>query len=391
MAPAPDTPEPAGSSTAVRIWTLIRIVNVRLRFVFLMVLVGVIVGYWENLANYYDRWTRPGREAVARESAEATEYYCPMHPNIVRSRPGQCPICGMPLSERAKAAAKPLSQGALARVELTPLQVEMGRIGTSEIGYRALSREIRTVGIVDYDETRRAVLTAWIKGRIDKLFVDFVGQRVKKGDPLASIYSPDLLIAQGELLSAVRSLKQAKDDAGLTRSMAESLVESSRKKLLLWGITPAQIEEIIRRGSADTHLTIYAPIPGIVTEKNVLEGRYVQEGENLYTVADLSRVWMEVKIFEDQIAGVTVGTAVEVTSTAYPEETFVGKVTFVAYAVEPATRTISARVEIENPDYKLKPGMYAWAVIRLPVGAGDAVGRRFGSRLRASLDHPSRC
>ena len=355
-------------SLSGRVWTFLRIMNVRLRFIFLMVLVGLVVGYWENITNYYDRWTRPAPSAAAGSTEQAIEYYCPMHPNIVRSEPGNCPICGMPLSERAKAARQPLSAGALGRVELTPLQVETGRIGTSPIGYRALSREIRTVGIVDYDETRRAFIAARIKGRIDKLFIDFVGQKVTKGDPLVWLYSPDLLIAQNELLSAVRSVEQAKASGGPALATAQSMVSASRKKLTLWGITPEQVDEIVRRGSADTHLTIYSPIAGIVTDKKVLEGRYVQEGDNLYTIADLGRVWMELKIFEDQIAGVQIGTAVEVTGTAYPNEIFAGRITFVAYTVDPATRTVSSRVEIDNPDYKLKPGMYAWAVVRLPMG-----------------------
>jgi membrane fusion protein, copper/silver efflux system len=355
----------AKGSTGGRFWTAVRIVNVRLRFVFLMLAVGLVAGYWENLANYWDRWTRPA-SAVAAVSAD-TEYYCPMHPNIVRSEPGSCPICGMPLSKRAKGEKPPLPEGVLAQVQMTPQKVRLGRIGASPVEYRLLSREIRTVGIVGYDETRLAHIAARIKGRLETLFVNYVGEHVTQGAPLAAIYSPDLLVAQEELLTSIRSAEQNKsvDFAG---AAAQSMVDAARKKLLLWGITEDQIAQIIKRGKPDNVLTIYSPISGIVTEKNVLQGHYVDEGTDLYTIADLSRVWMQVKVFEDQVQGVQLGTAVEVTSTADPQETFAGRITFIAYTVDPGTRTVSARVEIDNPDLKLKPGMYASAVIRTPVG-----------------------
>ncbi len=361
------TPADSRPSAAARLWTLMGILNVRLRFVFLMVLVGLVAGYWDNITNYYDRWRRPVQIAEAGQAAE-TEFYCPMHPSVVRDAPGSCPICGMPLSQRARTGAQAMPEGVLARVQLTPLKVAIGRIATTPVRYQLLSREIRTVGFVEYDETRRAFIASRIKGRIEKLDVNFVGQHVEKGDPLVSIYSPDLLVAQEELLGAVRSLDAQKNAGDLVRQSAQSLVDAARKKLVLWGITPEQIDEVIRHGTPETLLTIYSPLAGIVTEKKVLEGHYTSEGEDLYTIADLSAVWMQAKVFEDQASGVQVGSAVEVTSTAFPGEIFAGRITFVAYSVDPLTRTVAARVEIANPDYKLKPGMYAHAVIRMPLG-----------------------
>ena len=363
MTPPTDQSPPA----AARFWTFLRILNVRLRFILLMVVVGLVAGNWDDIMNRYDRMRRPAR-ASSLVQDRRVEYYCPMHPNVVRAEAANCPICGMPLSERARTGEKTLPEGVLATVQLTPLKVRMGRIGSTPVSYRLLSREIRTVGIVDYDETRRAFVSARIKGRLDKLTVNYVGQRVEKGDPLASIYSPDLLVAQEELLTVVRSLDQQKNPGEIAAAAARSLVEASRRKLLLWGITEEQIDEIIRRGSPDTHLTIHSPIAGIVTEKKVLEGHYLMEGEDLYTIADLSQVWMQAKVFEDELHGVQIGTAVEVTSEAFPNEVFAGRITFIAYTVDPGTRTVAARVEIGNPDYKLKPGMYVHATIRLPVG-----------------------
>ena len=290
-----------------------------------------------------------------------------MHPNIVRAQADNCPICGMPLAQRAKTVQRELPEGVLSRVQLTPEKILIGRIATSPIGYELLSREIRTVGAADYDETSRAFIAARIKGRLDRLMVNFVGQHVEKGAPLASLYSPDLLIAQRELIETAKSLK-AHPPVGDGKTGAEAIVEGARRKLTLWGITEAQIDEIIARGTPQTDLTIYSPISGIVTEKNVLEGRYVNEGDVLYTIADLSNVWMQIKIFDDQMAGIEVGQAVEVTSAAFPDEIFPGRIAFIAYNVDPATRTVAARVEVANPDYKLRPGMYVNAAIRLPVG-----------------------
>ncbi len=350
-----------------RVWWFLEVLNVRSRFIFLMIIVGVLVGYWETIMNYVDRWTRP-ESAPDMVAAAEIEYYCPMHPNIIRPEPGKCPICGMPLSKRDKTSQAELPEGVLARQQLTPLKVQMGRIGTTPVEYRMLSREIRTVGIVAYDETRRRNMAARTKGRIDKLMVNYVGQHVNEGDALIWIYSPELITAQQELILAQRRIGAGQDSGPAGTPAAEALIDATKQKLLLWGVTQEQIDDILRRGTVDTHLIVHAPISGFVTEKNVLEGHYVDEGTDLYTIADLSNVWMEAKIFEDESGGIEVGTAVEVTSTAYPNEVFAGKITFIAYAVDPATRTVSARVEIGNPDLKLKPGMYAHAVIRLPVG-----------------------
>lgn len=360
-------PSADGRSALQRAWLFIEILNVRLRFVFLMVLVGFVVGYWDYITNAYDRWRRPAQAADMVVAAEV-EFYCPMHPNILRAEPGNCPICGMPLARRAKSGPAELPEGVLARQHLTPQKVQLGRIATSPVEYRLLSREVRTVGIVEYDETRRKFIASRIKGRIDKLFVNYVGQYVQEGDPLVWIYSPELLTAQQELLTAQRQLDESSLDHRFARTTHQSLLEASRQKLLLWGITPAQIDEILKRGTVETHLTVYSPMSGFVTEKKVLEGHYVDEGGDLYTIADLSNVWMQAKIFEDESGGIHVGTAVEVRSTAYPNEVFAGRITFIAYQVDPATRTVSARVEIGNPEFNLKPGMFAHAVIRVPVG-----------------------
>src|SRR5262249_25506770 len=158
----------------------------------LMIVVGIVAAKWETIVNYIDRCRRPISASAPSDNGDI-EYFCPMRPTVIRTEPGNCPICGMPLSKRTRSAPAPLPAGVLARVQLTPYKVEMGRIGTSPVGYRMLAREIRTVGTIEYDETRVAHASARVKGRLDKLFVNFVGQRVAQGDPLFTIYSPDLV------------------------------------------------------------------------------------------------------------------------------------------------------------------------------------------------------
>ena len=271
-----------------RIWWFIEILNVRLRFIFLMVLVGFVVGYWEDISNHIDRWRRP-ETAPNLVAAQETEFYCPMHPNIIRSEPGNCPICGMPLVKRAKSAQGELPEGVLAREQLTPLKMQMGRISSTPVEYRLLAREIRTVGIVAYDETRRRNLAARTKGRIDRLMVNYVGQHVNEGDPLIWIYSPELITAQQELLLAQRRVGSGQNSGPAGAPAADALIEGTKQKLLAWGVTQEQIDEILRRGTIETHLIVYAPISGFVTEKNVLEGHYVEEGTDLYSINGLSR------------------------------------------------------------------------------------------------------
>jgi Cu(I)/Ag(I) efflux system membrane fusion protein len=179
MVKSEPTPQPK-SSSGHRLWAVVQILQVRLRFIVLMALVGIVAGNWENIMNHWDRWRRPATVATG-ETTQEIEYFCAMHPNVIRPQPGNCPICGMPLVKRAKTAGgKTLPAGVLAQIQLTPQKVQMGRIGTSPVEYRLLSTEVRSVGIVDYDETRRAFISARIKGRLDKLMVNFGATRGKR-------------------------------------------------------------------------------------------------------------------------------------------------------------------------------------------------------------------
>jgi membrane fusion protein, copper/silver efflux system len=369
--PPPPAPPPIPRPSGGKFGTGVRILLGRLRFILLMGLVGLVAGYWDTIVDHYDRWRRPPVAPAVEGEHREIEYTCTMHPQVAMSEPGICPIpgCGMKLVPRIKGTGRvALAPGVLGLVQLTPQKMIMGRIETSPVEYRLLAREARTVGIIGYDEKRRATISARIKGRLDKLMVNYVGQKVDKGDPLALIYSPDLLVAQEELLSAARSYESQKAAGGTALAAVQAVLDAARSKLLLWGLTPQQVDEIIASKKPQTHMTIYAPIAGFVTEKKALEGRYVAEGEELYTLADLGNVWLQARIFPGDLGDIREGSAVEVTTTAFPNETFAGRITFVAYSVDPATQTVDARVEIDNPDYRLRVGMVVGAVIRQPVG-----------------------
>jgi multidrug efflux pump subunit AcrA (membrane-fusion protein) len=214
-------------------------------------------------------------------------------------------------------------------------------------------------------------VAAWIPGRIDKLFVDFTGVRVKKGAPLVWIYSPDLVTTQQEYLLALETLEKVKESPhGETIKGAQSLVEASKKRLLLWGVSEKQIQELEEKGEASTHMVIHAPIGGTVVHKNAAEGKYVKEGENLYQIAGLSNVWVLADIYESDLVSIENGQNVEITTSALPGEQFEGQISFIDPYLNPKTRTVKVRVDVSNTRRKLKPGMYVNVLLSAHVHDG---------------------
>jgi Cu(I)/Ag(I) efflux system membrane fusion protein len=336
----------------------------RLRFIGILLIIGVIITQWDTLAAYYNKWTRP--TATAAAVGPDVEYFCPMHPTIVRSTPNQkCPICFMPLSMRKKgmAQAEPLAPGTVNRVQLSPYRIVLAGVKTWPVEYEELSKEITTVGFVEFNERGQRTVSARVDGRIDKLFANETGQMVKAGDPLALLYSPDLQVT-------VRNLLDAK------RTGNEGLLSSARARLELLGIDKAQIEDILKAGKADTTMKIRSPISGHVINKYVREGQYVKEGAPLYDVADLSTVWIQAQIYEDDLSYLPPlsergqqshsvdGLEVTASTRAYPNEKFHGMLAFVYPHVDQQTRTLTVRFEVENADHKLLPGSTATVTLR---------------------------
>ncbi|AMV38109.1 Cation efflux system protein CusB precursor [Planctomyces sp. SH-PL62] len=350
---------------------VVKVVELRLRFVALMAATGLVFAYWDTLWNHYEKWTRPPGEIHA--AASDTEHFCPMHPTVVQSEPGSCPICGMPLSKRKKGEAEGLPEGVLSRVTLEPYRVAQAGVRTSEVGYAPLSETVTTVGSVEVDERQLKRISSKTKGmsRVEKLFVNYTGTKVEAGEPLAELYSPELYQAIQELLLAQRSTRERpRAQTALGRSVLgdpDELVALSREKLRLWGVAPAQIEQILREGKAEFKLPILSPIGGVLIRKGVVEGDYVAEGQAMFEVADLTHVWVKAQVYENQFALVRVGQAVEATVEAYPGEVFSGKVAFVDPVLNPATRTVTVRYDLENADLRLRPGMFATVTLKTPV------------------------
>ncbi len=293
----------------------------------------------------------------SQASAKSETWTCSMHPQIRLPNPGQCPICGMKLI--------PISQLSNAMDDLE----KRAGLETEAIRRRELFKEIRTVGKLDYSERQVAYLSSRINGRVDRLFVDFTGIEVKKGDHLVEIYSPELNVAQNELLLAHESAEKEKSTSPSVKGFAQSRLEASRTKLRLLGILDEQVAELEATKQPHTHLTIFAPFGGTVIEKNVRVGQYINTGDQVYRIADLDPIWLYLNIYEFDLAWVRFGQTVDVQLEAFPGETFSGSVMFIDPFLDDATRTIRVRVNLKNPDRRLKPQMYATATIRVPLRA----------------------
>ena len=224
------------------------------------------------------------------------------------------------------------------------------------------------VGKVDYDETNLSYITARFPGRLDRLFVDYTGVRVNKGDHLMEIYSPDLLAAQEELLQTISTAHELKDSTNtLLRERTQAMVQAARDKLLLWDLKPEQVAAIEQKGTISDRLTLYAPSSGIVIRKEAVEGKYVETGAPIYTIADLRHVWVQLDAYESDLVWLHFGQDVEFTSTAYPGQVFAGRIAFIDPVLNPKTRTVRVRVNMENSGGKLKPEMFVNAVVRSQV------------------------
>lgn len=309
--------------------------------------------------------------ANAAEDARSQNWYCSMHPQIIRDRPGLCPICEMELIPMPKDTA---ADAPPRELTISAAAAKLMDIQTSPVERRFVASEIRMVGKVQYDETRVKYITAWVPGRLDRLYVDFTGTTVRKGDHLVYLYSPELISAQAELLQAARASQRVGESASeyLVQSNATTL-DATREKLRLLGLTAAQIEEIEQSGKPLTHLTIYSPIGGVVIQKMVNEGMYVSTGTQIYTVADLSQLWVLLDAYESDLSWIRYGQEVQFTTEAYPGEAFSGWISFIDPMLNPVTRTVKVRVDVPNPDGRLKPEMFIRAIIQSRVAQSGRV------------------
>ncbi|MDZ7374295.1 MAG: efflux RND transporter periplasmic adaptor subunit [candidate division KSB1 bacterium] len=295
---------------------------------------------------------------VSPKPGEKTVYHCPMHPEYTSDKPGNCPICGMTLVPVRKEAPSRTEKLAPGTVELSPERQQLLGLTFGQAERRRLTKEIRAVGQITYDETRLKEVNLKFSGWIEELYVDFVGKLVHAGDPLFSIYSPELVAAQEEYLLVLPA-----------RGSSAAIWEAARRKLLLWGLLEGQLQELEKNGKPSQSLKVYAPATGYVVEKNVLTGKYVQAGETLYRIADLSTVWLVAAVYEEDLSLLRPGQTVSASLVSAHSGMLRGSIQYINPYVNETTRTAEVRVTLPNPDGKLLPGMYAY--VQIPVDLGE--------------------
>lgn len=329
----------------------------------------------------------------------ADPYYCPMHPDETGvDANARCPVCGMKLEKRpARAAPNAASRspagGAVERATsgvapgsnplppvpgLIPIELSLDRV--QNIGVRtapatleALARELRAVGVVSADESRLARVHTRFSGWIERLEVATTGQKVARGQVLAGLYNLELLPAQQEFLAARRWNPPPAGSLHQPTGEGESIERDARARLELFGLSPAEIDDIADSGKASRTVAVTAPIGGYVVSKNAVQGAFVQPGTELFEIADLSKVWVMLDVYEHEVSRVRVGQTAEVSVGAYPGERFTGKVGFLYPVIDPSTRTLRVRVELDNRGMKLRPGMYATAMIQMDAARATVI------------------
>lgn len=332
----------------------------RVRFIAVLAAVGVFIGYWDTVMNYWEKWTQP-QGVASRELEPGHEFYCPMDPQVVRStyEPNgdvpKCPICGMPLSVRKKGEKAELPEGITARVQLSPERIQLAGIKTVAVEYRPVARETKTVGYVAFDESRLSRIVSRVDGYVEKLYVNETYTVVHKGDPLAEIYSPELFSTARELVLATR-------DGGMA-----DLAGAARNKLLLLGVSQQEIDGIAASGAPSPRLVIRSPQEGYVVDKKIVAGASVEAKMTLFEVADLSTVWVEADVYEKDIPFLQAGQEVEATVEACPGRVFTGKLALIHPELETNTRTNRIRLKLDNPQLELRPGMFATVRINTPL------------------------
>ncbi len=314
---------------------------------------------------------QPSAIETGSGAAVAEVWTCPMHAQVRLPEFGPCPICEMDLV-RLDAAAE--AAGGAGTVRLSPAARELARIVTAPVERHALKRSVRMVGKIAYDESSIRTIAAWVPGRLDRLFVDYTGVRVQAGDHLVSLYSPELVAAQEELLAA-RGLRAATagEESAFLADSNDRAYASTREKLLLLGLTEAQVVALETRGAVEDHVELTSPGSGVVIEKLVNEGAYVETGTVIYRVADLGRLWIQLDAYEQDLAWLRIGQRVEMRPEALPGELIEGRIAFIDPSIDERTRTAKVRVNVVNDRERLKPGMFVRAVVTAELGAGGTL------------------
>jgi len=394
--PAPPLPAP-GRRVSARLAVVLALIGVAVGAVGMRVLTG------------------PAAPAGHADHA-ATTYSCPMHPTIVQDHPGDCPICGMALEKVEPAAgatptveagprqivmyrspmdpsvtsptprkdemgmdylpvyqdelaAGPAVAG-LATIDIDPGRQQLIGLRTAPVERAPIGGQLRVVGRIAIDETRVRHVNVKNAGFVERIFVNYLGQAVKRGDPLFTLFSPELLAAQEEYLLALRS-RSALGGAGGNDATAQALIDGARRRLALWDVPASELRKLEATGQPIRAVTFYSPARGVVTKKDVVEGMKLDAGAMPYEIVDLSSVWVVADVYEAEIRQVVVGTPATLTLAAYPGRSFTGEVAFIAPMLDPQTRTVKVRLSFANPSGDLRPEMFG--EVLLSVATHDAL------------------
>jgi len=298
-------------------------------------------------------------------------WVAPMDPTYISKEPGRSPM-GMDLVPVYDEQGEDKEPASVIRIDPVTMQ-NMG-VRLARVERKRLVKNIRTYGTITYDERKIYTVNTKFNGWIEKLYVDFVGDKVKKGQPLFDIYSPELVTAQEEYLLAVEQCSSLCGSSYPSiREGAKRLIEASRTRLRYWDLTDGQIKQIESTGKAQKTLTIYSPASGVVIEKDAFEGHYVKLGEHQFVIADLSIIWVDVSIYEYELPWIRRGMSAHMDLSYIPGKRFMGKVLYVYPFLEQKTRTAKLRLEFKNPGYKLKPGMYANIYLKSVISKSSLV------------------
>jgi Cu(I)/Ag(I) efflux system membrane fusion protein len=322
------------------------------------VVVAFLLGLWLGLPGVEQ--DADAEHAAQDGSADASVWTCSMHPQIKLPEPGGCPICGMDLI--------PLTSGgdhdrSSRQLSLSPAAVKLAEIRTTRVGRGEVSGELRLLGRLEYDETQVRSITSWVSGRIDRLYVSNVGAKVSAGSVIAKVYSPELYAAHQDLILARKQLKKLHDALPVARNAAEAALESARQRLKLLGLRAQDLEKMQQADKPWEQVSIRAAFGGTVLEQMIHQGAYVTTGSPLFRIAALGSLWVQLDAYETDLARIKVGDEVTLSVSSFAGELFGGKVTFVDPVLDERTRTAQVRVEVPNPKGRLRPGMFAEAVI----------------------------
>ena len=335
--------------------------------------IGIVIGGKRHSDPIHDHDSENGSQAELDDIEGDIIWTCSMHPQIRAEEFGLCPLCNMDLipvsdDDDADAAARPRL------ISISESARQLLNIQTTPVERRFVETDIRMVGKVAIDETRLATISAWVPGRIDRLYVDFTGIQVREGDHMVALYSPDLLSAQEELRAAARTFESLRSGApDSLRRTAESTLDAVRARLYRWGLTEDQVRQAESGEWQSDQVTIYAPIGGTVIQREGTEGMYVDVGTPIYTIADLRQVWVMLEAYESDLPWIHYGQPVSFTASALPGETFEGIISFIDPVLNPDTRTVRVRVNVANTDGRLKPDMFVQGYIRSQVATGGRV------------------